>query len=134
MLNRIQETLEGITLIYLLILVFGAYSFTRLVVTDSFPWAAKPREWIFDRFPPVGHVTERKIEREGIISMRTANGWYVQSGHWLGEMLSCPWCAGFYVSLAVSVAYLFAPVATLAVLFPMALRASVGVIAYRNGG
>ena len=134
MLDKIEAAIATITLIELLIIVFGAYSITRLIVTDKMPWVEKPRNWIYDRFPPLGHTTKHKIKTKGVESMNTSGGWYVTQGHWIGELLSCPWCAGFYVSLAVSIAYLYLPIWTLGALFPMALRAGVGVIAYHNGG
>jgi hypothetical protein len=126
-MNKIELALQSLTLIQMLILTFGAYSYTRLIVTDKFPLCDWFRNMINDRWPPTGHVSEQKVRTKGVESMHVSNGWYVQKGHWLGELISCPWCFGFWTSLTISVMFLYAPVFTLAACFPMALRAAVGV-------
>lgn len=129
-MNKIELAIASMTLLQMFVLIFGAHSLTRLAVTDSL--FDKQRNWIFDRFPPAGHQSKTKPPRG--TSIHSTNGWYTNQGVFLGELLSCPWCAGFWVSLIVSVAFLFAPVVVVAGLFPFALRSAVGVIAYHNGG
>lgn len=128
-------TIEALTLIQLIILAIGSYSITRLVVTDDFALFRIPRNWIKDRFPPDDYAMESRPPDRIKDWRRTSNGLYVvQKGHWLGELISCPWCAGWWVSLAVWAAFLLAPTLTLGILIPFALRALVGGYANRIGG
>lgn len=130
-MNTIELALASMTLLQMFVLIFGAHSITRLIVTDTL--LDVPRNWIFDRFPPAGHTSDSKPPRGRAI--HTTNGkWYTNKGVFLGELLSCPWCAGFWISLIVSASFVLFPVVTIAGLFPFALRSAVGVIAYHNGG
>jgi len=54
----------------LLVLAFGTYRITRLIVRDDFPPVARPRAWIADRGP-----------------------------EWLGELVTCPWCASGWIAM-----------------------------------
>lgn len=132
-----QTTIESLTLIQLIILAIGSYSITRLVVTDTFPLFQNIRDWIKDRFPPDDHVMDRRPpDRIPVEHWRRAsnNVFVVTKGHWIGELISCPWCAGWWVSLAVWVAFVLTPFWTIALLTPFALRAMVGGYANRVGG
>jgi hypothetical protein len=132
-----MQTIEALTLIQLIILAIGAYSITRLIVTDDFPLFRNIRNWIKDRFPPDDYVMEKRPP-ERIPSdhwRRASNGVYiVEKGHWIGELISCPWCAGWWVSLAVWVSFILTPSWTIAILVPFALRAMVGGYANKIGG
>jgi hypothetical protein len=127
-----KELLNNLTLIHLLILSFGAYSITRLIVTDDFPMFAKPRKWLHHRFPYEGMQDPQKPVRGK--STRSGPVFYVTEGHWLGELTHCPWCMGWWVSLAAVVGYWFVPEIVLIGLLPFALRAVVGIIASKVGG
>jgi hypothetical protein len=48
------------------------------------------------------------------------------------ELLSCPWCTGFWVSLAWAGAFLLWPLGTLAAALPWALSSAVGLLAARE--
>lgn len=126
--------IDNLTFIQLIILAIGSYSITRLIVTDDFPLFRIPRKWIKDRFPPDDYAMEVRPPSR-VKWRRTSNGVYVvEEGHWIGELISCPWCAGWWVSLAVWVSFLFLPTLTLGLLVPFALRALVGGYANRIGG
>ena len=47
----------------------------------------------------------------------------------LDEFLRCPWCMGFWVSVAWWIAWLIFPHATVVVAVPWAISAAVGLIA-----
>jgi hypothetical protein len=119
---------------YLAIMAMGSYSITRLFVTDSFPLFEIPRQWLFKRFPPDGHAsTDRPPDR--VEYKRTSNNIYVVTkGHFIGELISCPWCIGWWVSLAVTISFALIPSVTILILIPFALRAFVGGYANTIGG
>lgn len=110
----------------LLIVALGVYSITRLITIDSI--ADRPREWIFDRFPPANRTMKKRPNPDRCTFIVTGDHYYVTEGHWLGELLSCPWCSGFWVSLVVFGAFIAWPVATTFLLVPLALRVIPGMI------
>lgn len=129
-----QTTIELLTFIQLLILSFGSYSITRLIVTDDFALFSVPRNWIKKHFPPEDWAMDTKPP-DRVQYRRVSNGVYVVTkGHWLGELISCPWCAGFWVSLALWIFFLIWPTLIIGLLVPFALRAFVGGYANRIGG
>lgn len=119
--------------IQIMILLLGAYSITRLIVTDTFPVFEKSRNWIFERFPHDGYATKKKPTR-GKTHMISNGVWVVDEGHWLGNLISCPWCSGWWVGVGVFVASVVAWSWTVFVLFPFAIRAFVGGFANKIGG
>jgi hypothetical protein len=131
-MNRINEFLDNLTPLALLILALGTYSITRLVVTDTFPLFAKPRDWIKERFPPTDTHRQTKPPR-GKYNRQGPN-YFVYEGHWLGDLIDCPWCAGWWISLVTLTGFFFQPAITLFVLAPFALRAFVGGYANKIGG
>lgn len=48
---------------------------------------------------------------------------------WIDQLLSCPWCLGFWVCLAAVGAFILAPTGTTWALLPFALSAVVGLVA-----
>ncbi len=90
----------------LLVLVLAAYRITRLVGWDDFPLAARARAWA------TGEGSDGTFERPV-----------------LEHFLTCPFCIGFWISLAVYGAWLSAPTPTLYAMTPFAISASVGLIA-----
>lgn len=48
---------------------------------------------------------------------------------YLAKLMRCPWCVGFWLSIAVYWAWFFWPYATLTVVAPFALSEVVGLIA-----
>ncbi|KGX85430.1 DUF1360 domain-containing protein [Pontibacillus marinus] len=83
----------------LLILVFASFRITRLFVYDSITeWIRKP----FHRY--VEHETEDG-ETETYIEIK---GRGLRA--FIGELLSCHWCTGFWVSAVVLISYLYVPI------------------------
>lgn len=108
----------------LLILSLAIYSLTRLITKDSL--IDRQRDWFFDRFGHEGYTTKRRPTRGKFIV--TGDHYYVTVGTYLGELVHCPWCMGFWVSLGLCLAFWAAPVAVTFALVPLALRVIPGVI------
>lgn len=126
----IETLVTNLTLLNLLILGLGAYSITRVIVTDTL--FEKYRDKLFQHFPYEGHVSDRPQKR--VNSRRTNTQVYVAQGDtFLGKLFSCPWCMGFWVSLGITVGFAFSVPYTIAALLPFALRAFVGMCASRVG-
>lgn len=109
-----------------LIVALGVYSITRLISIDSI--IDRQRTWLFDRFPPDGYTTKNRPNPDRCTFIVTGDHYYVTEGHKLGELVNCPWCMGFWVSLAVFAAFVAWPVTTTFVLVPLALRVIPGMI------
>lgn len=114
--------------VYLFLLAFGIYSITRLLSKDSFPPIEKMRNWVYDRWPHDGYSTMKRPVNEKSRWVSTGQSYYVNTGVWLGELIHCPWCLGWWVSLAACTSFVLWPVITLAVMTPFALRVIPGMI------
>lgn len=112
--------------VFAAILALAIYSITRLIVTDSFPPIEKLRTKFFEHFPHDGFSTLKRPIRGEWVSV--GRSYLVNIGTWQGELVSCPWCAGWWVSLAVSTLFLFWPTIVLACCVPFALRVIPGII------
>ena len=68
----------------LILLVLATWRVTRFVVQDDMPLVYYPREW----------VIRRRLDHEMTPYTKPAywNHW------WLGELVTCPWCASAYVA------------------------------------
>ena len=111
---------------YAIILALAVYSITRLLSIDSFPPIEKARNWFYDRFPHDGYSSLKRPVRGAWIT--TVASYHVNLGVWQGELVSCPWCLGWWVSLVGSVLFLFWPTVILALCVPFALRVIPGII------
>lgn len=134
-MNQIADIVNSFPIVFsLIVLAMACYSVTRLIVTDDFPLFEKPREWLKLRFPPSG-TTWKKRPPERVQSRALSSGiWAVDQGHWIGDLISCPWCAGWWVSLAATILFFITPTWTIALCIPFALRAFVGGYANKIGG
>lgn len=98
-----------------IVLALAAYRLTRLVGWDDFPLAERVRDW----------ATGKKISR----------GPHVQGEHYtykrdtVQKLITCPFCAGFWISTLVLIAWWEFPTETLYALAPFALGAAVGLTA-----
>lgn len=71
-----------------LMLSLATFRLTRLIVKDDMPLVYYPREWIIKRRPTHGmHPSTAEPY---------VNFWY------MGELVSCPWCASAWVSGALT--------------------------------
>lgn len=120
--------IESITALHAVILVLGAVSITRLIVSDTFPPVAKLRQRFLSRFPFAGYVSNKPFPAK-YQQMMTSNRSYVaQQDSWLGALIHCPYCIGFWVSLAVVVAWAAWPTVALWGCFVMGTRWLVGAL------
>jgi hypothetical protein len=99
------------------VLALGAFRLVRLVGWDDFPLALRLRRWATGetvyRTPTEGR--ERDLYR------------YTRPT--LEHFLTCPFCVGFWISLAVYGSWLVTPTWTTYALAPFALSAAVGLTA-----
>lgn len=92
----------------LLVVALGTARLTALVTGDRI--ARRPRWWVIDTSRAVG-------EGEG----------------YAAYLVSCPWCAGFWLSLATTCAWLLWPIATSYVLLPWAVAFVAGALVAKLG-
>lgn len=107
-----------------IVAALAVYSITRLITTDSI--ADPIRNWIFDRFPHEGYSTKKRPVRGKWVTV--GNAYYINEGTWLGDLIHCPWCSGFWVSLLFCAGFVASPIIATAVSVPWALRIVPGVI------
>lgn len=92
---------------------------TRLVTTDDFPPIKAAREWVLRRWPSSDtEFTDDEIdaaewpeepeagwEPHGWVKetrtpvVWTGEAWSPRDGHWLGKLITCPWCTSVWVGL-----------------------------------
>lgn len=88
-------------LVLLVVLSLATFRLTRLITTDDFPLVRIPREWIVGQKEP-DHM--RWDEDSHTWEQPRYHGhegkWY----YWLGELITCPWCASGWVSLGLVLA------------------------------
>lgn len=95
-------------------LVLGAYRVTRLIGWDELAPVAKLRS----RATGARYDDSSGVDEEWKFDRPT-----------LAHFLACPFCLGFWVSLAVYVAWLSAPTPTLYAMTPFAISGAVGLLA-----
>lgn len=112
----------------LLVLWLGvcAYRLTRVVTLDTF---TEPlRERLYDRWPPDYERSGWRYEADLKALIKRAPGTARPPVHWVGQLVECPWCIGFWLSgLVVLVAALVGDV-PLPVLAWLAVSTLVGLI------
>lgn len=96
--------------VWLIVDVLAAWRVTRLITTDTFPPVKTVRDWLLRRWPspdaeyPVHEVIEDDDGPRlstGVPVMPVDGRWLAVTPHWFGDLITCPWCAGMWVSLAV---------------------------------
>lgn len=108
----------------LLILILGVISVTRLITIDSIidGW----RERFFVHWPHEGFQTKTRPKRGQFITT-SGGAYYVNIGTKLGELIHCPWCTGFWVSIGLFAAFVAWPVGTTFFLVPLGIRVLPGL-------
>lgn len=86
----------------LVILALAVFRMYRLIAEDDI--LDRPRDWFLDR------LEEERLEK-------------------LDKLITCPWCLGFWLSVAAWGLWLLAPSWTVGLAFPWALSAAVALIA-----
>ena len=54
--------------------------------------------------------------------------WASQKAIWLETLVTCPWCAGFWISLAATILYALSPTVSFWLFLPFALSAVTGLL------
>lgn len=101
-----------------LVLALGAFRVARLIGWDDLPPIAKLR----------ARLTGEVIRYMPTASTEPVYAW---GRPLLAHFLACPYCQGFWVSVAVYGSWLVSERVTLYALAPFALSAAVGIIARR---
>lgn len=129
----------------------ATFRLTRLITEDTLPVIKKSREWIWRRFPPVGHYLDeeewqvvdqdtavRRWKLLGVsrrtevrVTPKTPNAAHavVIEAHPLGELIGCPWCVSTYCAMFVVCARIIAPTQWDVLARVLAMSAVTGVIA-----
>jgi hypothetical protein len=100
-----------------IVLALAAFRLTRLAGWDDFPPILAARAW----------ATGANQRRQGRAVYADDPTYYRRP--LLTKFLHCAWCVGFWVSVAVYVAWVFAPTEALYGAAPFAISAAVGLIA-----
>lgn len=108
-----------------LVLALGVYRLVRLIGWDDFPPVERARDWL------VGAklvTTGTQAQVAGLTGEPPDLVW-VYDRPLLNHFLHCPFCQGFWVSVAAYIAWAFEPYWTVTVLAAFALSGAVGLIA-----
>lgn len=101
-----------------IILALAVFRLVRAVGWDDMPWLLRARYWL-------GGRNERN---RGVKVFATdERGTYTRPV--IAKFLSCPWCVGFWLSLAVYLLWIWFPTEVIYGLAPFALSAAVGLVA-----
>jgi hypothetical protein len=98
------------------ILALGVFRVVRLIGWDVFPVVARVRAWA------VGETIRYNVAEN------RDNAIYAYRRPTLNYFINCPFCMGFWLSLAIYGLWRWQPDYTVAALFPLALSAAVGLI------
>lgn len=103
-----------ISLTALVFLVLAAFRLTTLVVTDTI--LDRPRNWLHKRFPVSDTYVNEKPKRG---TARFVNGseqkWWMDKGTFLGDLTSCAFCTGVWVSVGLGVLWVLCPPAQIVI-------------------
>lgn len=112
------------------LLALGSYRLFRLLGWDTFPVIRKLRDRV------TGAEWHPNLEGDEHKRMSEATQ---QAGRWsfkrpkLAELIDCPFCLGFYLSIAIYLSWWAFPSPTLVAMTPCAISGVVGVVA-KNAG
>lgn len=91
----------------LIVDLLAAYRLTRLATTDTFPPILAARAWLLRRYPDENtqfgdsEVVDGQTET-GVRVVPLSLGWWIaERPHWLGELITCPWCASMWLAAGV---------------------------------
>lgn len=95
----------------LVVAVLAAWRLTRLITTDGFPPIKTVRDWLLRRWPsPDSEYPDHEVTVDddgvprlgtGLPVVEVGGRWLAVTPHWLGDLVTCVWCAGMWVSLGV---------------------------------
>lgn len=115
--------INSLSALHFVILAIAAARVTRLVVEDAI--ADRPRKWLLRRFPNEGQYVDGPAPKGAHWRTQAINSqpvrWVVTKGSFVGELISCPWCVGFWIGCAWVAAWWQAPQGTLFFALPWAV-------------
>lgn len=109
--------------------LLAIYSVVVLIHDDTITEGL--RNWLWHHFPKEGYQSEKRPLRGEVIE--TNGSWYVNKGTFLGELISCPWCLGMWVSFAAFGLLVLNPWVTIALCFPVGFRVIPGLLHVYTG-
>jgi hypothetical protein len=108
-----------------LVLALAVYRLCRLAGWDHFTPIARARTWLYGATVTNSASTNARL---GVTNESVEVTWTYRRPM-LAELLSCAFCLGWWISLAVYLAWLWKPEWTLYGAAPLALSAAAGLIA-----
>lgn len=107
------------------VLVLAVFRINRLIGWDDFPPVARVRMWAVG----ADLVAPSSVNRAmGITAGEVEEEWRYRRPL-LARMIQCPYCLGFWVSLAVYVWWVLSPTSCLYAAAPFALNAAAALVA-----
>ncbi|MDE3838244.1 sporulation protein [Bacillus methanolicus] len=108
---------SDITIWNVILMGLASFRLTRLIVFDQITY--------FFRKPFFDEITEINQNGENEVYLEPKQYGFKK---WMGELLSCYWCTGIWVSMFVIFLYFFAPVAGKVIILIMAVAAIGSII------
>jgi hypothetical protein len=109
-----------------LVFALGVFGWWRLIARDSILDALRFK--FFLRFPHEGFVGQQTRPMRGY-SVYSGGVWYCTKGTFLGELVYCPYCLGWWIGIAQFGALLLAPELVMALALAHAVRIAAGFLA-----
>ena len=106
------------------VLALAVFRVSRLIVSDTI--LDTPRLWILARWPASDTVFVEA--RPHTFWVENVEGWMTVKPHLIGELVSCVWCTGFWISVIAAVGWSQAPDVAWWLALPFALSAVAGLL------
>lgn len=108
----------------MLVMVLGVCRLVRVAGWDEHPWVERLREWVVgteiqNTGSANAHMGLAPMEGGSVVVYRRPT---------VAKFLGCPWCVGFWLSLAVYLAWRGWPTATVTVMAPLSFSELVGLV------
>lgn len=84
----------------LLVAALAIARFTRLVTKDEFPPVAALRDRLLARWPAEDTAFAEQADAK-VEVFRVGEVWVPERSHWLGDLITCAWCASVWVAAIV---------------------------------
>lgn len=130
-----SEAFSHLTPLAFAVLALASWRLTSFLIQDKFP----PLERLKVKLGIARHLSEGDHYLEDVPDNWTSvvgydwmdtdhNAWKITvvEADWIGNLKSCPYCLGFYVSLLLAGAFFLCPEGTVLVALPWALNALTG--------
>ena len=112
------------TVLEFLVVALAVFRVSRLIVSDTI--LDTPRLWILTRYPASDTVFVDW--RDDLFWVEKVGGWMAIKPHLIGELISCVWCTGFWISVIAVAAWWQSPEVAWWLALPFALSAVAGLL------